>query len=331
MYIDLKKYSELLFNNKFNFDEIAIEVFNYQYQNNKIYREYCDYIKVNFKKINDIQKIPFLPIDLFKTKKIITTYNNIEKIDKIFLSSSTTGLIPSKHYISDINLYEKSFINNFQQFYGNANNYVILALLPSYLEQKNSSLIYMLDKLIKMSKQKESNFFLNNYSELLAIVTKLENNNKKYIIFGVSYALIDFSELCSFQLKNAIIIETGGMKGRRPEISKLQLYKTLKKNMKIDSIHSEYGMTELLSQAYSCSENHFHCPSQMKILIRNINDPFEILLTGKGAINIIDLANINSCSFIATEDYANLFSDNSFQLIGRINNSDIRGCNLLLD
>ncbi len=327
MSIEINKYSDLLFNSNFNFEEIAIEAFNYQYNNNKIYNQYCNYLSIRPNEINSIYKIPFLPISFFKTHKVLTT----ENFDKTFFSSSTTGSIPSKHFVSDINLYEKSFIHNFEHFYGNVNNYVILALLPSYLERGGSSLVYMLDKLIKMSGKKESNFFLNNYSELFSIIKNLEEDNQKYILFGVSYALIDFSEICSIPLKNAIVIETGGMKGRRQEMSKIEFYDLLKTKLQVKSIHSEYGMTELLSQAYSHSDNRFFCPAQMKVLIRNINDPFEITPHGKGALNIIDLANINSCSFIASDDYANVFLDNSFELLGRINNSDIRGCNLLID
>ena len=320
-----------IFNIKSNkeFEEITLQVFYYQAKYNSVYKRYLEYLGVNSKSIKEIEKIPFLPIDFFKHHKIICKN---EKEEKIFKSSGTTLDLRSLHYITDLNLYEQSFNSCFRKFYGNIKDYRILGLLPSYIENGDSSLVYMVESLIKQSKHSESGLYLNNYEDLLKVIKELENKNNKYIIIGVSYALLDLAEKNKQSLKNAIIMETGGMKGRRKELPKEELHKILIDSFDVKTIHSEYGMTELLSQAYSVGEGKFSPPNWMRILIRDIYDPFTYLSEGKsGGINIIDLANINSCSFIETKDLGRINTYNSFSVLGRFDNSDIRGCNLLLE
>ena len=311
------------------FNEIALQIFHYQAKNNVVYKEYLNYLNTDVNKIESIDRIPFMPIEFFKTHKIIT--DNLETT-KIFKSSGTGFSGRSSHYVSDIKLYEQSFNEGFKYFYGNIKDYCILGLLPSYVENGDSSLIYMVESLIKQSENTESGLYLNNYNELIKVATRLESQNKKYIILGVSYALLDIAESNSLNLKNAIIMETGGMKGRRKELPKEELHKILIDSFGVKAIHSEYGMTELLSQAYSFGNGIFKTPSWMKIFVRDIYDPFTYMEKGKsGGINIIDLANINSCCFIETKDLGRVHPDNSFSILGRFDNSDIRGCNLLVD
>lgn len=308
-------------------------IFKYQATENEVYRRYIQSLKINIDTVTELEQIPFLPIEFFKTHKIITNYKQQIPSSKLFASSGTTG-IQSKHYISDISIYEKSYQKTFEYFYGNIQEYCILALLPSYLEREGSSLIYMIDDLIKKSKHPESSFYLHNYDELLLKLQQLKK--QKIILIGVTYALLDLAErlnslLIRADFNNLIIMETGGMKGKRNELVREELHKILCESFGLDIIHSEYGMTELLSQAYSKGNGIFNCPPWMKILIRDINDPFAILSNNKtGGINVIDLANINSCSFIATQDLGKSFPDNSFEVLGRFDNSDIRGCNLLV-
>lgn len=305
-----------------------MEIFYFQAKNNTVYNKYLKYLKKDISKITKITEIPFLPIEFFKSHKIVSTKNK-EKI--IFTSSGTTGFNTSKHYISDLNIYETSFNKAFKYFFSNPSDYCILGLLPSYLEREGSSLIYMVDSLIKQSKNNRSGFYLKNTNELVETLKELENKNKKYILFGVTYALLDLAESYDLQLKNAIIMETGGMKGKRKEISKQEMHKILKSKLGVNSISSEYGMTELLSQAYSYSDGIYKTPPWMKILIRDIYDPFYYIGNNKsGGINVIDLANINSCSFIETKDLGKQFIDESFTILGRFDNSDVRGCNLLV-
>lgn len=303
-------------------------IFRYQAVENEVYCQYIKALKVNVDKITEPEQIPFLPIEFFKTHEIITIPIAIGS--KIFTSSGTTGSIQSKHYVNDIRIYEKSYRKGFEHFYGNIEEYCILALLPSYLEREGSSLIYMMDDLIKKSKHPQSGFYLNNYDELLLKLKQLQG--QKTLLVGVTYALLDLVELLgSGDYKNLIIMETGGMKGKREELVREELHERLCKGFGVDVIHSEYGMTELLSQAYSKGNGVFDCPPWMKILIRDTNDPFTILPHNKtGGINVIDLANINSCSFIATQDLGRSLLDNSFEVLGRFDNSDIRGCNLLV-
>jgi len=305
-----------------NFNVEALKIFNYQYNNNKVYNKYCNLLKI--KNVSKIEEIPFLPIKFFKSHEVICGDN----YSHVFKSSGTKG-IKSKHYISDINLYIKSFVKTFKIQYGEIKGTVFLGLLPSYLEQGNSSLVFMVNHLINSSEQKESGFYLNDYKKLFDLINNIKN--KKIILFGVSYALLDFVEKYPVKSKNLIIIETGGMKGRRKEITKEELYSKLEKGFHTDLIHSEYGMTELLSQAYSKNNGVLKTTNWLKVFNRNINNPFDVNSKGKGVLNFIDLANINSCSFIATDDIGEVFSNNSFKVLGRLNESDIRGCSLMFN
>ena len=310
------------------FEDMTFQIFKHQFKNNRVYRSFCDLLYKNPSDINNIEDIPFLPIQFFKSHHVISS---TEPIKQIFSSSGTTGSITSTHHVTDLKVYESSFNKGFKQFYGNIEDYTILALLPSYLERKGSSLVYMVDHLIKASKKPKSGFYLNNLSDLKDTLIELDSKEKKVILIGVSYALLDLIELHQFKLKNTIIMETGGMKGRRKELIKQELHSILKKGFGVDSIHSEYGMTELLSQAYSKGNGVFVCPKWMKILTRDTEDALTIQPFGKtGGINVIDLANINSCSFIATQDLGKVHPNNTFEIIGRFDNSDIRGCNLMV-
>ena len=310
-----------------NFNHLALKIFNYQFSNCKVYRSYCDLIKINPSDVKNYKQIPFLPISLFKTTKVKSFKG---KSEKKFFSSSTSNDIPSKHYVKSLDSYSKSFMTCFNKFYGKESNYVILALLPSYLERKNSSLIYMVETLIKKSNKKDSGFYLYNYNKLIKTLKKLESTNQKTILIGVSFALIDLIKYKKIKLKNTIVMETGGMKGRQKEISRKELHKLICNGFGIEEVHSEYGMTELLSQAYSTGNGIFKTPPWMKILIRSIDDPLESIGYEKaGGINIIDLANIDSCSFIATDDLGKKLKKGGFEILGRFDNSDLRGCNLL--
>lgn len=307
---------------------MALKVFRFQYENNQVYREFCDFLKVEKGNIKSLQQIPFLPIQFFKSHKIVSNSNTIQET---FTSSGTTGLISSQHYITDVSLYKESYRNAFSEFYGNIQDYTILALLPSYLERQGSSLIYMVKDLIELSNNPDSGFYLHNYNELIAKLIELDSSGKNVILIGVTYALLDLIEHQNFKLKNTIIMETGGMKGKRKEMIREELHDILCKSFGVYSIHSEYGMTELLSQAYSLGNGIFECPNWMNILIRDTEDALSFVVTGKtGGINIIDLANINSCSFIATQDLGKKYQNNSFEVLGRFDNSDIRGCNLMV-
>jgi len=310
-----------------DFDTAALEVFRFQYKNNTIYNTFCNHLNIQLKEINSVKDIPFLPIQFFKSHKIITR-NTREVIT--FSSSGTTGNTTSKHYVSDLNIYQKSFRNCFQQFYGPITDYVILGLLPSYLEREGSSLIYMVNDLINNSKQPLSGFYLNNVEALVDTLNLLQNKKQKTLLIGVSYALLDLVEKYNLSLNDTIIMETGGMKGRRKELIREALHNKLKKGFGVHTIHSEYGMTELLSQAYSKKNGVFICPTWMQVFIRDPEDALTIQDQKSGGLNIIDLANINSCSFIATQDLGKKFSDGSFEILGRFDNSDIRGCNLMI-
>ena len=317
---DIKTHSE--------FKKQCLDIYNFQYENNMVYQNYCNMICEDPTDVNEINKIPFLPISFFKTKKILSTDN----FEKVFYSSGTTTNSRSKHFISSLKLYQKSFINNFKLNYSDITQYTILALLPNYYDNKDSSLIYMIEKLIKLSKSKESGFFLDDYINLSKKLIELDTKKeRKTILIGVPYALLDMIDFNQFQLNNTIIMETGGMKGRRKEMVRTELHEKLKRGFGVSKIHSEYGMTELLSQAYSKGDGIFKTPSWMKVIIRDINDAQNLDFNKKsGAINIIDLANYNSCSFIATDDMGKYINNDEFELIGRVDNSDIRGCNLLV-
>lgn len=314
--------------NEEQFNKIALQILNYQYQNNIVYRNYTEKLNIDILQIKHFNDIPFLPIDFFKTHNIKSSKKEIQAI---FKSSGTAGTSRSKHYISDLKVYEKSFLKTFNIFYGKPENYTFLALLPSYSEQGNSSLIYMIEKLMQHSGNPHNGFYLYNHDELFSKLNFLEKKKQKTILIGVSFALLDFFEEYRLKLKNTIIIETGGMKGRKKEIVREELHKIIKFASGLKNLHSEYGMTELLSQAYAKTENNYKTPPWMKILIRDADDPFSYLPQGKsGGINIIDLANIYSCSFIETKDLGKLHKDSSFEVLGRFDNSDIRGCNLMV-
>ena len=309
------------------FEALSLQVFRHQYEHTRVYKEFCDHLKIRPSEIQKIEEIPFLPISFFKTHSVISEG---KPSDKTFISSGTTGSTTSKHAVGDLNLYEASFANSFTKFYGAIEDYAILALLPSYLERQDSSLIYMVDKLIKQSGNPHSEFYLNDLNSLSRKIEFLESTGQKTILLGVSYALLDLIELRSFQLKHTIVMETGGMKGRRKEMIKPELHHLLKNGFGVPNIHSEYGMTELLSQAYSQGDGLFRCPPWMKILTRDTEDAFSLVRNKTGGINVIDLANVHSCSFIATQDLGRNLNDNSFEILGRFDNSDIRGCNLMV-
>lgn len=310
------------------FEKMALKVFRFQYENNPVYREFCDFLNTDVQKVKSLQQIPFLPIQFFKTHDVVSNTNPVQEI---FTSSGTTGMITSKHLITDISLYEQSYRNAFSEFYGNIEDYAVLALLPSYLERDGSSLIYMVKDLIELSNNENSGFYLHNYNELTGKLTELDNSGQNVILIGVTYALLDLVEKQKFQLKNTIIMETGGMKGKRREMIREELHEILCNGFGVKSIHSEYGMTELLSQAYSLGNGIFECPSWMQILTRDTEDALTYVDYGKtGGINVIDLANFNSCSFIATQDLGKKYPNNSFEVLGRFDNSDIRGCNLMV-
>ena len=317
-----------------NFNELALELFNYQYQNNEVYRQYCNLLKVRAGNINSPEKIPFLPISFFKSHIIKTT--EFEP-DIIFESSGTTKNINSKHYVKDISIYKKSFTTCFEKFYGPAKYKCILGLLPSYLEQKNSSLILMTEVLIKTSSNDLSGFYLYDHEKLHRTLMHNELLKMPTLLIGVTYALLDFAEKYPMQLRHTIVMETGGMKGRREEMTRQEVHIKLQTQLGVSLVHSEYGMTELLSQAYSKGDGIFHCPGWMKVLIREEDDPFEIVPAKNvndkpitGVLNIIDLANMYSCCFIATDDVGKLHSNESFEVLGRMDNSDIRGCSLMV-
>ena len=310
------------------FEKIALKVFRFQYDNNLVYQEFCRFLNVDKGAVKSLKQIPFLPIQFFKSHNVVSS---IAPVEETFTSSGTTGMITSKHLVTDVSVYEKSFQLAFSEFYGNIEDYVVLALLPSYLERSGSSLIYMVEHLIKSTNNDHSGFYLHNYDTLASKLIDLDNSGQNILLIGVTYALLDLIEKQNFQLKNTIIMETGGMKGKRKEIIREELHQILCNGFGVKSIHSEYGMTELLSQAYSFGEGIFECPSWMQILIRDTEDALTYLEDGRtGGVNVIDLANINSCSFIATQDLGKKYPNNSFEILGRFDNSDIRGCNLMV-
>ncbi|NTW32581.1 MAG: acyl transferase [Bacteroidetes bacterium] len=313
------------------FNTLAIEIFKHQYKNNTIYGSYVNFICKDVSKIQHYKNIPFLPIEFFRSHKIIT--ENAE-IQNVFGSSGTTNQAKSYHYVTDISLYKKAAIAAFETAYGSISDYTILALLPSYIERNDSSLVYMVNYFISKSKyQADCGFYQDSHPVLIEKLKQLKDNpSRKTLLLGVSFALLDFSEKINFPLRNIIVMETGGMKGKRKEIVREELHSILCKKFGVSSIHSEYGMTELLSQAYSHKNGIYKCPPWMKILTREINDPLTLTETGRsGGINIIDLANVNSCSFIATQDVGKCLTDGAFEITGRFDYSDTRGCNLMVE
>lgn len=317
-----------------DFLNASLKTFRYQYENVEIYRKFVDYLKVNPETVSELSKIPFLPIEMFKNHQIL---DKKASADLYFQSSGTTQMNLSKHFIANENLYRESIYKSFEQFIGKPEDFIFLGLLPSYLEKQNSSLIYMVDYLMSTSAKPENGYFLYNHSDLFDLLNTLKD--KKVILFGVSFALLDFLDYCHSErngeslnfMENLVVIETGGMKGRKEEMTKDELLVILQEGFETDKIYSEYSMTELLSQAYSLGNNEYKCPNWMRILVRNVEDPLTYEKEGRtGAVNIIDLANIHSCSFIATQDLGKTLADGKFQILGRIDHSDIRGCSLLV-
>lgn len=316
------------------FLDVALTTFRYQYRNIEVYRKFVDYLNIDVETVKSIEKIPFLPIEMFKNHQILD--KNIST-DLYFQSSGTTQMNLSKHFIANENIYQESIYKSFEKFIGKPEDFIFLGLLPSYLEKQNSSLIYMVDFLMKKSDKPENGYFLYNHEDLFKLLNKIKD--KKIILFGVSFALLDFLDYCDansleFEISDALtVIETGGMKGRKEEMTKDELLKILQTGFNTEKIYSEYSMTELLSQAYSLGKNTYECPEWMRVLVRNVEDPLSYETAGKtGAINIIDLANIHSCAFIATQDLGKLLTEDNkkFQVLGRIDHSDIRGCSLLV-
>lgn len=333
--MDFTAFKHSIFNlqSSHEFNEIAISLFRYQYKNSKIYNRFVDALGVQESQVYHPEQIPFLPVGFFKTHKIVTGDFPEELI---FESSGTTGVETSKHYVTDAELYKQSFMKSLELFYGDLKQYAVFALLPSYLERKNSSLVFMVERILHQSNQKLGGFFLNELSALKQQLLEAQQLGLKIMLFGVTFALLDMAENFPLKIPDAIIIETGGMKGRRKELTRMELHEKLTKGFGVEKIHSEYGMTELLSQAWSVGDGIFRSPPWMKIMIADTNDPLSYLQAGRtGGINIIDLANVHSCSFIATQDLGRVFNpdnthrDGAFEVLGRFDNSDIRGCSLL--
>lgn len=311
------------------FNDLALEVFRFQYAQNALYRSWVDTLGVHPPEVAAVRDIPFLPVSFFKTGVVRTTHFAPEAV---FESSGTTGTGGSRHEIKDLQLYRTSFTKGFQAFYGPVEDYCIIGLLPAYLERSNSSLVMMVHELIGLSGHPDSGFYLYEHEALYALLQKLEAAGQKTLLIGVTFALLDFAEKYSLQLQHTIVMETGGMKGRRKEIIRPELHAFLQQRLGVKAVHAEYGMTELLSQAYSAGEGRFHCPPWMQVLVRKEDDPLDISDRGDGLLNVIDLANIYSCSFIAVDDIARIHPDDGggFEVSGRADNSDIRGCSLMV-
>jgi len=313
------------------FNSLVVDIFQFQYQHNPVYRQFCQLLQKGPDTVRHFSEIPFLPISFFKTHKVISTSSASLLV---FESSGTTGSVNSRHFIKDPDIYTRSFTKTFELFYGNPAEYCILGLLPSYLERQNASLTYMVNDLIKRSGHPDSGFYLHNHRELSEKLQFLEQRQQKTLLIGVTFGLLDFAEKFPMPLRHTVIMETGGMKGRRKELTREEVHDSLQKAFGVNAIHSEYGMTELLSQAYSRKGGRYYCPPWMKVLLRSEDDPFDIITeppaSANGIINVIDLANIYSVSFIATEDAGKLYPDGSFEVLGRVDNSDIRGCSLMV-
>ena len=310
------------------FHRTAMKIFRFQFEHNEVYQKFCLLLEKTPANVKHLTEIPFLPIEFFKSKEIVSS---IQPLQATFTSSGTTGQITSKHRVTDLSYYEMSFRTAFSKFYGNIEDYAVLALLPSYLERDGSSLIYMVNDMIENSQHPDSGFYLDDYKALAQKLTTLDQQGQNVLLIGVTYALLDMIEQYPFQLKNTIVMETGGMNGRRRELIREELHHILSEGFGVQKIHSEYGMTELLSQAYSMGDGIFECPPWMDILIRDTEDPLTLLKDGKiGGMNVIDLANYNSCSFIATQDLGKKYPDYSFEVLGRFDHSDVRGCNLMI-
>jgi len=311
-----------------NFDDIALSLAHHQYKNVAIYRNYVDALRIDIRTINKIEKIPFLPISFFKTHQVVATGK--EQAALVFESSGTTGELNSKHYVHNEQLYEDSLLKGFRDFYGDVSQYAILALLPSYLERKNASLVHMAKVLMKESGHAENGFFLNDWDALQAAIQRLEQKPQPTLLLGVTFALLDFAEVFSTEMKSTFVMETGGMKGRRREMTRVEVHDFLKSKWGLKEVHSEYGMTELLSQAYAKRNGLFEPSTTMKVLVRDINDPLEVNPAGSGCLNIIDLANVDSCAFIATEDIGTVHQNGKFEVLGRMDHAALRGCSLMV-
>lgn len=327
-YLQLRK-SIFGINDSLQFNELTVAIFHYQYQNNSIYRQFVDLLNVDPSGVKNSGQIPFLPISAFRSHKVMS--GNLTE-EAVFESSGTTSANTSRHFVADFSLYEKSFLKGFELFFGNIDEYAVFGLLPSYLERGNSSLVYMVQKLIQKTNCRFGGFYLDEFEQLENEIIRASENGKKVMLIGVTFALIDFAEFVSKPVSELIIVETGGMKGRRKEIVREELHSLLCKRFGVNNIYSEYGMTELLSQAWSKGEGKYFCPPWMKIVLRDTTDALSFAPHGKtGGINVIDLANLNSCSFIATQDLGRMNEDGSFEVLGRFDNSQIRGCSLMVE
>lgn len=326
--MSLSKEQVFSISNNTEFNAAALQVFRHQAANCAVYSKFIEGLKVDANKVDSIEQIPFLPVEFFKSHPVVS---NNDPVEVTFSSSGTTGITTSRHLVTDVSWYVESFRRAFRLFYVDIKNYTLLALLPSYLEREGSSLIYMADDLIRQSENTDSGFYLYNYDELYHQLKKQQQAQKPTLLIGVTFALLDFVEQHPINFPELIVMETGGMKGKRKEMIREELHETLCKGFGVQTIHSEYGMTELLSQAYSKGNGVFNTPPWMRIITRDTNDPISLITDGKtGGVNIIDLANINSCSFIATQDLGKVYADSSFEILGRFDNADIRGCNLLI-
>ena len=311
-----------------DFKTCALQVFRHQFKNNAVYRSFCDLLYIHSSDVKEVEEIPFLPIQFFKSHAVLSS---TQAVQETFTSSGTTGSSVSKHMVTDLSWYTKSYTKGFEYFYGPIEDYTVLGLLPNYLERDGSSLIYMVDDFIKKSNNPASGFYLNNLTELSKTLIELDKKGEKVLLIGVTFALLDLIERQQFTLQNTIIMETGGMKGRRKEIIRNELHEILCAGFGVSKIHSEYGMTELLSQGYSSGDGVFDCPPWMKILARDTEDALTMVGANKtGGLNVIDLANYNSCSFIATQDLGKIDNNGRFEVLGRFDHSDIRGCNLMV-
>jgi Acyl-protein synthetase, LuxE len=311
-----------------DFTPRALDVFQFQYAQNPLYRDFADSLGIRPGSVGRIEDIPFLPVGFFKTHEV-RAGDWLPEI--VFRSSGTTGMVTSKHLVRDLELYRRSFLTGFEHFYGPAGDWCIIGLLPAYLERSDSSLVYMVNELIASGGHPDSGFYLDEYGALYDLLQRLEAAGQKTLLIGVTFALLDFAERYSLTLEHTVVVETGGMKGRRREITREELQAVLRERMGVKVVHAEYGMTELLSQAWSAGEGVFRCPEWMKVLVRSEDDPLEVRSVGEGLINVIDLANVWSCAFIATEDVGVLRPDGGFSVAGRVDHSDIRGCSLLVD
>ena len=326
--MSLSKEQVFSISNNAQFNAAALRVFRHQAANCAVYAKFIEGLRVDASKIDRIEQIPFLPVEFFKSHAVVS---NNYPVEVSFSSSGTTGITTSRHLVTDVSWYVESFRRAFRLFYGDIKDYTLLALLPSYLEREGSSLIYMADDLIKQSENSDSGFYLYNYEDLYHQLKKQQQAKKPTLLIGVNFALIVFVDQYPINFPGLIVMETGGMKGKRKEMIREELHETLCKGFGVSAIHSEYGMTELLSQAYSKGNGIFNTPPWMRIITRDTNDPISLITCCKtGGVNIIDLANINSCSFIATQDLGKVYADGSFEILGRFDNTDIRGCNLLI-